>query len=320
MLTRLLGSLYSPGGSRGGLSILVFHRVLPQRDEIFPDEPDAARFDTLLNWVGASFSVLPLERAIADLAAARLPPRALSITFDDGYADNFTTALPLLQKHGMCATFFVACGFLDGGRMWNDTLIEAVRAVEFGELDLHFLGLDRHSVRSSAEKRATIERLLPKLKYLPLDERAEKIAAIVDKCRVSLRDDLMMTTEQMRALRAAGMEIGGHTCRHPILGRLEDEEAFSEIAEGKRRLEAALGESVNLFAYPNGKPGVDYDGRHVRMVRRAGFKAAVSTAPGVGRPGGDMFQLPRFTPWDRTRMRFGLRLVNNMRVSNLEAV
>jgi len=215
-----------------------------------------------------------------------LPGRCRSRRY--GYADNFTTALPLLQKQDL-RDLFVACGFSTAGECGNDTLIEAVRAVEFGELDLRFLGLDRHPVRSSAEKRATIGRLLPKLKYLPLEERAEKIAEIVEKCSVSLPDDLMMTTEQMRALRAAGMEIGGHTCRHPILGRLEDEEAFSEIAEGKRRLEAALGESVNLFAYPNGKPGVDYDGRHVRMVRRAGFKA-VSTAPGVGGPGGDKFQ------------------------------
>lgn len=313
MLTRLLAGLLSPQGSRGRLSILIFHRVHAHSDPLFPDEPDAASFAELLTWVRSAFTVIPLDRAVAALRSASLPPRALAITFDDGYRDNYEVALPLLNKHGMTATFFVAAGFLNGGRMWNDTVIEAVRRAKGNELDLRSLALGRHDVRSAASRRAVIDRLLPQIKYLAPAERASTVAAIAAHSGVSLPDDLMMSSTQLQALRRAGMTVGGHTRTHPILSTLDERNAYEEIAGGKADLERILGEPVTLFAYPNGKPGRDYLGRHVEMVARAGFVAAVSTSVGVARAGADLLQLPRFTPWDRTEFRFGLRLVNNLR-------
>jgi len=74
------------------------------------------------------------------------------------------------------------------------------------------------------------------------------------------------------------------------------------------KLEALPDAAVSLFAYPNGRPGVDYGVEHVRMVKDLGFEAAVSTAWGVCHSGSDRHQLPRFTPWDREIPRFVLRL------------
>jgi peptidoglycan/xylan/chitin deacetylase (PgdA/CDA1 family) len=123
----------------------------------------------------------------------------------------------------------------------------------------------------------------------------------------------MMRDDEVRALRDAGMEIGAHTATHPILTRLPPAEARREIDDSRDRLAAILNEPVSLFAYPNGKPGQDYAPEHVRMVRDAGFSAAVSTAWGVASPGSDVFQLPRFTPWDRGPAKFALRLLLNRR-------
>jgi peptidoglycan/xylan/chitin deacetylase (PgdA/CDA1 family) len=313
MLVRLLGTLLSPPGKRGALSILIFHRVLARADPIFPDEPDAQRFDALLSWIGAAFNVMPLELAVVALEEGRLPARAAVITFDDGYADNYTVALPILQKHRMNATFFVATDFLDGGRMWNDTVIEAVRGYAGHRLDLSDLGLGHFELQTPADRRNAIQALLPAIKYLPAVERSAQVAAIGEIARCSLPDDLMMRSDQLRALRSAGMGIGGHTCSHPILARVDDDAAYREIADGKQTLEHILSEPVSLFAFPNGKPGKDYEAKHVRMVRDAGYRAAVSTSAGAARRDADVFQLPRFTPWDSTRLRFGLRLVDNMR-------
>ncbi|MBL8445224.1 MAG: polysaccharide deacetylase family protein [Zoogloeaceae bacterium] len=315
MLVRLLGTLLSPEGARGALSILIFHRVLSRPDPIFPDEPDAQRFDAMLSWIGKAFNVMPLDRAVAALAEGRLPARAAAITFDDGYADNYSVALPILQKHGLSATFFVAADYLDGGRMFNDTVIEAVRAYAGDTLDLTHLGLGCFEVRTPAARRTAIQGLLSAIKYLPSKTRSKQAAAIGATVDVALPDDLMMTSGQLRALRAGGMVIGGHTCSHPILAGIEDAVAYREIAEGKQRLESILREPISLFAFPNGKPGKDYLAKHVRMVREAGFDAAVSTAIGAARRDADFFQLPRFTPWDKTALRFGLRLVDNMRTT-----
>ena len=114
------------------------------------------------------------------------------------------------------------------------------------------------------------------------------------------------------------MEIGGHTITHPILARIDAAEAEREIAGGKAELEAILGEKVELFAYPNGKPVEDYTAEHVAIARRVGFRAAVTTSWGAGRRTSDPFQLPRFTPWDRAPARFALRLLLNARRQGVE--
>jgi peptidoglycan/xylan/chitin deacetylase (PgdA/CDA1 family) len=311
MIFRTLFNLASPAGPRAGLSILIFHRVLPEPDPLFPGEVDAARFDLLLSWLRDWFNVLPLAEAVARLQHGNLPVRAAAITFDDGYADNHDVALPILQRQGLSATFFIAVGFLDGGRMFNDTVIETVRRCGQPALDLTLLGLGRHAVGSLAEKRQAIPVLLNQIKYLPFAQRRETVDALAAIAEVTLPDDLMMTRQQVKALHEAGMGIGAHTVRHPILARLEAKEAEQEIAGSREFLQALLSEPVSLFAYPNGKPENDYRREHVEIVRRLGFKAAVSTAWGVARGDSDVFQLPRFTPWERPRWRFGLGLLRN---------
>jgi peptidoglycan/xylan/chitin deacetylase (PgdA/CDA1 family) len=109
------------------------------------------------------------------------------------------------------------------------------------------------------------------------------------------------------------MQIGAHTVSHPILAKLDNRQAADEIARSRDGLQALLGERVSLFAYPNGKPGTDYLPHvHPGIVRELGFDAAVSTRWAAARRGDDVFQIPRFTPWDRSRGRFGLRLVRNL--------
>jgi peptidoglycan/xylan/chitin deacetylase (PgdA/CDA1 family) len=259
------------------------------------------------------FQVLPLGEAVAQLRDGKLPARPLCITFDDGYADNVAIALPILRKLGLNATFFIATGYLNGGRMWNDTVIEVVRAATGPQLDLSALGLGTFAVDSPPAKRAAIDSILGSLKHLPIDERQRKTDAIAGTVGARLPDDLMLTDAQVRELRAAGMTIGAHTSSHPILAKLDDGRAREEIAEGKRYLERLLGEPVTLFAYPNGKPGQDYTDVHVAMARELGFEAAVSTATGAAQASCDLYQIPRFTPWDRTPLRYGLRLARNTR-------
>ena len=322
-MMRPLFSLLSPGGPRGRLSVLIFHRVLRQPDPLFPDEMDVARFDALLGWVRAWFQVLPLDEAARRLADGTLPPRAAALSFDDGYADNHDEALPLLQRHGLPCSFFIATDFLDGGRMWNDTLIEAVRRSPLARLDLRGLqghdgrqprDLGLHELGDTEARRAALRALIPLCKYLPPAPRQALVDAIAARAEAELPGDLMMSSAQVRGLHQAGMQIGGHTGSHPILASLSANEAADEIARGKARLEQIVGERVTLFAYPNGKPGGDYlPERDPALVRELGFEAAVSTAWGAARSGrSDVFQIPRFTPWDRTPTRFGARLLRNL--------
>jgi peptidoglycan/xylan/chitin deacetylase (PgdA/CDA1 family) len=273
------------------LSILIYHRVLAQPDPLLPSLPDIQRFDRQMALLRCYFNVLPVGRALHLLQQQALPARAACITFDDGYADNAVHALPILQKYDLSATFFIASGYLNGGQMWNDDVIDHVRHAGLGM--------------------RVLDQLLQELKYLPFAQR-ERAARAITPAR---RQDLMLRTDQVRALHAAGMEIGAHTHRHPILSVVPDGEARADIAQGKAALEALIQAPVTLFAYPNGKPGPDYQQRHVEMVRELGFAAAFSTVAGVAYDGSDLLQLPRFTPWEPDRLRFLLRLLAQRRMA-----
>jgi len=293
------------------LSILVYHRVVPEHDPLLPDLVCAREFDWQLAVLARWFTVLSLRDAAARLRNGTLPVRSACVTFDDGYADNVTVALPILLRRGVSATFFLATSFIDGGRMWNDSVIETIRAARGDTLDARCIGLDTLKISTIGLRREAIERALAALKYLPLEERQRRVDELAGETSRPLPSDLMMTTAQVRRLHASDMEIGAHTVTHPILARLEPERAASEIGDSKRRLEAITGNPVSLFAYPNGKPGRDYRQEHVGMVKQLGFEAAVSAAHGVAHAASDSFQLPRFTPWDRTPGKFVLRLFHN---------
>lgn len=311
-LARLAMAAIAPAGVRSRLSILIYHRVRARRDPLFPAELESSGFERHLEVVGSLFNVLPLSEAIRRLRNGTLPSRPACITFDDGYADNAEVALPLLKRHRMTSTFFVSTAYLDGGRMWNDTVIESVRGAVGDVLDLTPMGLRPFAIASGADRRATISALLSHFKYLQPAERDEHCAAVREASNATMPDDLMLSSAQVRTLHAAGMEIGAHTATHPILARIPIDVARREIAEGRDALQTITGTRVTLFAYPNGKPGSDYKREHVDAVRALGFDAAVTTSWGVATIGTDPLQLPRFTPWDGTASRIAMRFARNL--------
>jgi peptidoglycan/xylan/chitin deacetylase (PgdA/CDA1 family) len=318
MLLPLL-RIMSPPGARARLSVLIFHRVLPAPDPLFPQEMHATRFSEICGWLRNMFNVLPLDEAAQRLQAGTLPSRAAAVTFDDGYADNCQVAMPILKRHQLTAAFFVSTGFIDGGCMWNDVVIEAVRQTRRSSLQLEDVLGQRFAhvqVESSEDKRDAISAMIGHLKYLPVAARLECVGQLASKAEVTPPTDLMMTSDELRTLHRAGMQIGAHTVSHPILATLDRTSATREISEGKMVLEKILGDRVRLFAYPNGKPSVDYTPESVAIVRELGFDAACSTHWAAATADTDVFQIPRFTPWDHTEFRFGARLLGNLVSSN----
>jgi peptidoglycan/xylan/chitin deacetylase (PgdA/CDA1 family) len=289
------------------LSILIYHRVGAAPDPLFPEQVDARRFEQHVRLLNRWFRVMPLSEAVRRLGARSLPPRAACITFDDGYAECAEVVLPILQRHRTPATFFVASGFLDGGCMWNDAVIEVVRSAPGERLNLGRAGFGVVDIACPVRRRAVIDMLIAALKYLPAQERIERVKRMARSFTPT-----MLSSDQLIALHRAGMAIGAHTVSHPILSSISNAEARAEIADGRARLQDIIQAKVSLFAYPNGKPGLDFEERHAAMLRSQGFDAAVTTAWGAARLATDPFYLPRFTPWDRGSGRFLLRMAANM--------
>jgi len=307
--------MLSPGGLDGRLSVLIFHRVLAQPDPLFPGELDLVRFDAICAWLKAWFNVLPLDDAVRRWRDRTLPSRAAAITFDDGYADNHDLALPILRHHGLTATFFIATGYLDGGVMWNDEVINALRNTRRSSLDLRGIGgLEAEVVAlgNDAARRSAIAAILRAVKHMTADGRRAAVAEVCERADATAFRGEMMSSPQVLALHRAGMQIGAHTVTHPILAGLDAAAARAEMQRSRSQLESLLLDRVGLFAYPNGRPDVDYSGQTVALARELGFDAALTTAWGAAGRATDPFQMPRFTPWDPGRLGFGLRLARNL--------
>jgi peptidoglycan/xylan/chitin deacetylase (PgdA/CDA1 family) len=287
----------------------MYHRVLDGFDPLQAEIHQARVMDTQFRTLRQFFRVLPLDEAADMLMQGRLPPRAVSITFDDGYRDNHDLALPLLRQHGLDATFYVASGYLNGGLIFHDVLVETIRHAMTGTLDLGIDGVERLQISDTASRIAAIRHLTKAMKYLEPARRQQLSTRLQETLGAHAPRSLMMSDEQVRALSRSGMGIGGHTTHHVILSKLTAEASRGEIESNRNTLSSLIDKPLTSFAYPNGKPGIDYDGSHVELVRAAGYRNAVSTLSAVGTRQADIHELPRFVLNETTSIGVILRML-----------
>lgn len=309
----LLG-LLSPAGHSAGLSTLLFHKVPTSADPLAPKELDLAHFEQILDFVAANMNVVPLSEASEALSKGSLPQRAVALTFDDGYAEWIDNVSPALRKRNLPATFFVTTGHLDGAEvLWHERIVAAVRALPSRGIVLPtglggYTDLDLTNCRERL-----IAQLQERLKYAPLQQRLHAIEQLESQACRPLLLPRGFDASSVRTLHSQGFEIGAHTVHHPILNECTAEQARFEIGACKEVLESIIGGPVHSFAYPNGRPCIDFRAEHVEMVRAAGYRNAVSTGTGIARAATNPFQLPRFTPWGRSEERVTYQLARNMR-------
>ena len=300
--------------SRGKLTTLTFHKVPVSSHPLAPDEPNVAALEALLRATSKAFRILPLHDAMIAMRAGRLPDNAACITFDDGYPDWRHSVIPLLERLGLHATFFITCEQLLGRPMWNERILHAVHVAPGTTPAFSLPGAQPVTVRfdTPQNKRQAVRELDRSLKYLTLAERERWLQQLDAHTGSNPADVAHMAADDVRAIHAKGFGIGAHSVSHPILKLCTEKEANFEIGSAKEQLESLIRAPVTAFAYPNGIPGHDFDARHVHMVRRAGYQFALTTRPGVATSDTSLFQVPRFTPWGPSDGRVLWQLVRNL--------
>ncbi|MCX7217584.1 MAG: polysaccharide deacetylase family protein [Burkholderiales bacterium] len=309
-LIHLVGGCISLLGKENRVCVINYHRILACKDPLLESEPDLATFTWHMEVLASGFNVLSLYDAIIAIQENRVPPRAICISFDDGYRSTHDLALPVLARLNLPATVFVTTGFLTGGNMWNDRIVEAIRALPNGPLDLRAVGMGTWALSEQKDRIKIVDSINDSCKYLTSEGRLRVILELEKLSNPISTSDLMLTREMVANLAKQGIEIGGHTITHPILTTLDDDAARYEINENKRVLEEIIDKPVRLFAYPNGKVGIDFDQRHSRMVQEAGYFASFTTGFGTLNRQSDLFELPRRRPWDTNPLMFSVRLLS----------
>lgn len=287
----LLGRLRGLGP--GDVRILAYHRVLEAA------EPDGFDFDPEL--ISASVDAFHAQMSVVrrdwrpmrfdELAdcidrGRRIPPRAVLVTFDDGYEDNHRLAFPVLRDLGLSAMFFVSTGHIDGGQPYAyDWLVHMVCATPARRLVLPALGIDEPLPQDLAERRRSAARLLTRIKSLCASEQDRHIATLEqawdmprERAHPACRP---MGWDHLRQMRAAGMEIGSHGVSHRMLAKLPREAMREEVAGSRATLQRELGPGIDVLSYPVGGPDA-YDETVIEAVRDAGYRLGCSYVAGIG--------------------------------------
>jgi peptidoglycan/xylan/chitin deacetylase (PgdA/CDA1 family) len=274
--------------NRQALTVLLYHGVAPKQNQGIYNykgkniSPEA--FRQHLSYIARYYTVLPLDEAFQRLRECTLPHYALAITFDDGYRNFYTHALPLLKEFKMPATIFLVSDFvLQRKPLWVDRLEYAV-----GQKTVP------HEYRVAEDVRLRAE-----LKMLPTSECERRLEPIERQIGSSLLQDFSaeravyapLNEREIKDMRDAGIAVGGHTKSHPSLPHLSDAEAAEEIEGSKQALEERFGPISQLFCYPYGR----WNETTEQLVMRAGFTGALTTIEGVNFVGTHPFRLRRFS-------------------------
>jgi peptidoglycan/xylan/chitin deacetylase (PgdA/CDA1 family) len=284
-----------------GVLIFVFHRLCRRLNPFHPGTP-VELFDWLCGHLAESYEVLPL----ADLETRRLsrqpPSSSVAITFDDGYADNYELALPILRKHGLPATVFITTGCMEGRRLlWTSRLGWILEhGVEPAE-PVVICGR-RYELARREDRLRALSALKIELKELDQVEREELLAELAARMQVDGFSGLqreMLTWEQLCEMERSGFLAGGHTVNHPILSREPLPQLRLELRGCKEELEGRLRRRVELFAYPNGGPA-DYNLQVMQEARRAGFRLACTMLFGANSAAINPYELRRVSVYAET--------------------
>ena len=286
--------------------ILLYHGVTDETgDGIFNYRAkfvSTQAFRAHMEWVKKTFKVLPLAELIERSQAGTLPPRALAITFDDGYRNNYSDAYPILRELGLPATFFITTDFIEKPSPLPVDMIEyAIGKTMQPQITLEIGGEQKQFSLENRQARIAADMVLRKhMKTLPAERAQAFIEDIVRACGCDLRQAFdaspycPMTWDQMREMEMNGMSFAPHTRTHPILSRLPREAAADEITGSKDVLRRELANPLSVFAYPNGGRD-DYTQETIEILKAAGLNASLTTESRTLGPSESPYTLPRFT-------------------------
>lgn len=298
-----------------GAVILMYHRVTDLARDPYQLAVSPAHFAQHIDHLKQTCTVLPLTELIEGLRVNALPRRAVAITFDDGYVDNYREAYPVLKAAGLPATIYVASGKIDQPReFWWDDLDRIISLPDQlpAFLRLHVQDQTYEWPTATVEQRRAAQHAVHAVLHpqsIAVREQAlEQLCQWAGIGRDGRPDYRAVTSAQLKEIAADRLiDIGGHTVDHPSLKALTHKEQCEEIEQGRNMLEAWLGKSLQTFAYPYGTRQ-DYTAETAGLVRAAGFRAACTTVHGSVEAGDDLFTLQRCAVFNWDAAFFAQRL------------
>jgi len=240
---------------------LIYHRFSEDMSTQINPEPTVTHpikeFEEEIKFITKHFRVFDMNAFVKTLGAEEgFDTPTVTITVDDGARDNYTLMYPILRKYKIPAIIYINTDFLGTNNMiWVDELGVILKDTKKTELILNGT-LNKHlNLQNLEAKRISYDDLTQRMKDLEKSDRLACLDEIRDKLgAVKLPKPFMLDWEQVKEMSQNGIDFGAHTCSHPILSRMSNEDAQAEIKQCKETIEEKLGIPCRHFAYPNGRP------------------------------------------------------------------
>jgi peptidoglycan/xylan/chitin deacetylase (PgdA/CDA1 family) len=294
--------------------VLMYHSIAADEhatENILGVSRGRASFEHHMEMLARRYSPVSIED-VAQFAKSgrRLPPRAVAVTFDDGFADNYEIALPILSRYGIPATFYIMVDAVANGILPWYCRIRFAFSTTAKTQWINPETNQKYTFNTSLERKAAMTaawECAAKMTGRVQKGFVAQIEKSLETEPVSAPHGFMLTWEQVRALRKAGHTIGAHTLSHPNLAQVSESEARSEIVGSQKTLQKEMGEPVEHFSYPHPALNPQWSNLTLDITREAGFKSAVLTTRGPVRAGDDPLALKRIgTPADLDQFTWNL--------------
>lgn len=278
--------------SANNLTVLAYHRI-GERVTLagYPYDTDlvsatAADFEWQMRYVERHFKVVTFAQVAAFLdGRADLPPRALIVTFDDGFDDNYQLAFPILKRIGIPATMFVSTGYIgQQPTFWFDRVVYLIKNSSKRQLSIDLNGApEKLDEDIYGRYRQAIE-LVVALRSVADENRLDLLAEVEQQLGADLPAvdprSQPMTWEMVAEMADAGIEIGSHTVSHPNLVQLNPARLHQELSDSRLAIEQHTGQKPVVIAYPVGDR-LNFNDEVIDAVKKSGYRLAVSYISGV---------------------------------------
>jgi len=261
------------------VAILIYHRVCPKIDDWSGGGIDPQYFTQQIEYLLRNkYQIISLDTLAQNLATGnRLPEKAVVITFDDGYKDNYIYAFPILKKYNISATIFLATGHIGTNKLfWWDKIKYILMNTNLSSMAIDDLG--DYPLASKLDKLLAATAIIEKLKMMPEEKKSlfeKELGDLIPGDTDQLASNLTLCWEDVKKMSRSGIGFGAHSVNHPVLTSLPMEKANWEITNSKKDIELMLGKNVTAFSYPNG----DLNGGLINLVKESGFTCAVAVSP-----------------------------------------
>lgn len=258
-------------------------------------------FDHQINFLSKHCNVISLKKLISYFSQKKnFPKNTVVITFDDGFENNYTKAIPILKKYSLPATFYISIGNIINNEMfWVDKIEDCINYTLKRNLRLKLDHEINFKLESNSQKIVAVNNIKTWCKSIVNYKKDLIIDEIINKLEVipkisSWSGYKLLKLSQINEIDKSELfEIGGHSYKHKILSMLSNDELKIEINDSIFNLQKILNRKIDFYAYPEGQEH-HFDKRVIKLLKDKNIACCPTAIPGVNSLGDDLFNLKRY--------------------------